>query len=164
MVIILFFFCFVLLLIRFIVACESACIFLYLTRTLMFPHIYAYEVFTQSYIRLLRLFKCTILYYYQKLSTKLESTNNINFIYNITISNLIFPNECVKYRYLYCLQLLSCLFSYIFSFSFCSMYCFMCVFGEGNRASRDYGLNTCYQIVVDMTDVDWFLLSLTKVT
>lgn len=37
-------------------------------------------------------------------------------------------------------------------------------FGEGNRASRDYGLSTCYQIVVDMTDVDWFLLSLTKVT
>ena len=37
-------------------------------------------------------------------------------------------------------------------------------FGEGNRASRDYGVSACYQIVVDMTDVDWFLLSLTKVT
>ena len=41
---------------------------------------------------------------------------------------------------------------------------FYVFFGDGNRASRDYGLSSCYRVVVNMTAVDRFLLSLTTIT
>ena len=34
----------------------------------------------------------------------------------------------------------------------------------GDRVSRGYGFRFCCQIVADITNVDWFLLSLTEIT